>query len=480
MNRVIYFIAISFFSGVITFSQAAQIEPDLSLLPAGTNTALLVQPVGEESKPILAYHNQQMFSPASTQKVVTALAALLELGPDFQFVTYMKTDGKIEQGKLKGNLILQMSGDPTLTRQKVSEMLNVLKLKGVSRIEGDIIIDTSIFTSHDKAPGWSWDNLTYCYNTPPSAATIDGNCFYAGLEPTKVGEKAKVTVAAQYPVTLTSQVITTSKESDDKYCELDIIAKDHNHYQLTGCVKQGENKRYFQFAVQDGVDYFTAIFQSLLKQHNLTFTGKFVENKPYDQKRLTPIAVAQSAKLPDLLTEMLKKSNNQIADTVFRTIGHQYFKMSGSWRNGGDAVKLILNDKAGIDLQNSVIVDGSGLSRLNLLSADKMMQILQYIAAHDKELHLIAMLPVSGVDGTLQHRNSVRYTPLKSVIQAKTGYLQGTYNLAGYLTTESGQTFAFVQFITGYSHPVEDEKLTNEAVMKFEEDLYKNLFNKIK
>ena len=92
-----------------------------------------------------------------------------------------------------------------------------------------------------------------------------------------------------------------------------------------------------------------------------------------------------------------------IADTVFRMIGHARFG-AGHWRAGSDAVRQILRQQAGIDLGNTIAVDGSGLSRHNLISPATMMQVLRYIAQHDAELNFITMLPLAGHDGSLQYR----------------------------------------------------------------------------
>ncbi|VEB02738.1 D-alanyl-D-alanine carboxypeptidase [Klebsiella pneumoniae] len=82
----------------------------------------------------------------------------------------------------------------------------------------------------------------------------------------------------------------------------------------------------------------------------------------------TVLATSQSAPLHDLLRIMLKKSDNMIADTVFRTIGHARFGVPGTWRAGSDAVRQILRQQAGVDLGNTIIADGSGLSRHNLIA----------------------------------------------------------------------------------------------------------------
>nr|MBA2815989.1 Transcriptional regulatory protein BasR [Candidatus Pantoea persica] len=113
------------------------------------------------------------------------------------------------------------------------------------------------------------------------------------------------------------------------------------------------------------------------------------------------LASTQSAPLHSLLHTMLKKSDNMPADMVFRTIGHHYFNAPGTFRAGSDAIRRILREKADIDLGNSIQVDGSGLSRHDLIAPDTMMQVLQYIAKNDATLDYISMLPLAGHDGTL-------------------------------------------------------------------------------
>lgn len=482
MRRVLIMLMMYFIATYSFADDKAKLAPYLPLLPKGTDISILVQSVEKNPTTIIAYQNHQFMQPASVQKLITALTAQLFLGKDFRFITRMQTDGKIINRQLKGNLIIQMSGDPTFTRTQLDEMLTVLKLKGIDKINGNIIIDTSIFKGHDKASGWSWNNLTASYNTAPSAIIIDQNYFYAGILPgKKVGDKATTSVSALYPIKLTSDVRTIAKNSqafEDKYCELDIISLEKNHYHLTGCIKQNKDKSYFKFAVMDNLDYFSRILKSQLVTKKIQFTGKMIETKKPIQKNLVPLAINQSEPLSELLTIMLKKSNNLIADTIFRTIGAHYFKVPGTWKSASDATKAILLSKANIDLGNAVLNDGSGLSRLNLIDADKLMSVLQFIAANDETLHLIEKLPIAGVDGTLQYRKSFTSSDFKSTIYAKTGYLEGNYNLAGFIKLKENKYIAFVQFITGYSYIKDNNEPNNTAIINFEKALYKNFISR--
>ncbi|WP_081300072.1 serine-type D-Ala-D-Ala carboxypeptidase [Gilliamella sp. Choc5-1] len=474
--KVIIFFLFSFFSGLLN---AQSVEPYLSSLPKGSDLSILVQSVGTKPKTIAKYKSDQFKQPASTQKLITALAAQLELGSDFRFITRIQTNGSISKKQLNGDLIIQLSGDPTFTRAQLKNMIATLRQKGIEKIVGNIILDTSIFTSHDKAQGWSWNNLTACYNASPSAAIIDDNCFYATVTPGKVGEKASISGPTNIPVVVIGSVKTIAKNSkdiNDRYCELDVTYSYKNRYYLSGCIDAGSDKIPLKFAVVDGVEYFSTILKNELKLQKITYTGSSIEINQRTNSKLTLLASNQSAPLSDLLTVMLKKSKNLYADVIFRTLGAHYYNVQGTWRNGGDAVKQILRKKAGIDLENLVIADGSGLSRLNLVSADKLMEVLQYIAAHDEQLRIIEKLPIAGVDGTLQNRKSFNQAPFKDSIRAKTGYIQGCYNLAGFIQKSDGKYMAFVQLLSGY-HADNQSGSKNSAIMRFESEFYKKFIN---
>lgn len=460
----------------ISNANAAQVENYTQYLPDGANLALIVQKIGATS-PAIDYHAQQMALPASTQKVLTALAALLQLGPDFRFVTTLESHGTITDGVLRGNLIARFDGDPTLTRQQLRNMVATLRKAGIKQVAGDLIIDTSVFASHDKAPGWPWNDMTQCFSAPPAAAIVDRNCFSVSLysAPTP-GDMAFIRVASYYPVQMFSEVRTLAKGSPDaQYCELDVVPGELNRFTLTGCLTQRSEPLPLAFAVQNGASYAGAILKDELKKADIQIDGSL-------RRQTTPspagsvLAQTQSAPLHDLLKIMLKKSDNMIADTVFRTIGHQRFGVPGTWRAGADAVRQVLRQKAGVDLGNSIVVDGSGLSRHNLISPATMMQALQYIAQHDQELNFISMLPLSGYDGTLRYRGGLHEAGVDGKVSAKTGALQGVYNLAGFITTASGQRMAFVQFLSGYTVPPEDQKNRRAPLVRFESRLYKDIY----
>ncbi len=469
-----------FFIGLTTSialnAQAANVDEYINQLPDGANLALMVQKVGAQ-EPDIDYHGKQMALPASTQKVITALAALLQLGPDFRFTTTLESKGTVTDGVLKGDLIARFGGDPTLKRQNIRNMVAILKKSGVQKIEGNVLIDTSIFASHDKAPGWPWNDMTQCFSAPPAAAIVDRNCFSVSLySAQKPGDLAYIRVASYYPVNMFSQVRTLARgSSEGQYCELDVVPGDLNRFTLTGCLPQRTDPLPLAFAIQDGASYAGAIIKAELKDAGITYTGTLLRQTQINEPG-TVIASTQSAPLHDLLKIMLKKSDNMIADTVFRMIGHAHFGVPGTWRAGSDAVRQILRQQAGVDIGNTIIADGSGLSRHNLIAPATMMQVLQYIAQHDSELNYISMLPLAGYDGSLQYRAGLHEAGVDGKVSAKTGSLQGVYNLAGFITTASGQRMAFVQYLSGYAVEPADQRNRRIPLVRFESRLYKDIY----
>ncbi|WP_159567331.1 serine-type D-Ala-D-Ala carboxypeptidase [Budvicia diplopodorum] len=456
--------------------QAAPIEQYAESLPDGASLSLMVQKVGA-STPSIDYHGKQLSLPASTQKVVTALAALLQLGPDFKFITTMESSATFSNGVLNGDLIVRFSGDPTLKRQQLRNMVQSLKQQGLQKISGSLVIDSSVFASHDKAPGWSWNDLTQCFSAPPSAAIVDKNCFTIALQTSKQsGGTATAQVAPYYPVQVISNVKSYPQNSPDaRYCEFDVIASENQRYTLAGCMTQQEKPISLAFAIQDGADYAGQILKSEFQQAGIQI-GNAIRYQTSPTAPAKVLAQTQSVALHDLLKVMLKVSDNMIADTVFRTMGNRQYGVPGTWRSGSNAVRLTLRQQAGIDIGNTVIADGSGLSRHNLIAADTMMQILQYIAQHDAQLDFISMLPVSGQDGTLRSRSGFKDAGLDGKVSAKTGALQGVYNLAGFITTASGEKMAFVQYLSGYAMSPQDRSSRKATLAGFESMLYRDIY----
>ncbi|OOF41172.1 serine-type D-Ala-D-Ala carboxypeptidase [Rodentibacter rarus] len=463
-----------FFSLSLSISALAEINvaPITNALPEGASAGIIAKNLNQNA--IIADHNGSTFMlPASTQKVFTAVAAKLVLGDDFKFETALLTNGKIQNGLLEGNLIARFTGDPDLTSGQLYSLLAELKKQGINKINGDLILDTSVFSSHDRGLGWIWNDLTMCFNSPPSAANIDNNCFYAELDANQApGETVKISVPAQFPIQVFGQVyVADSREAP--YCQLDVVVHDNNRYQVKGCLARQSKPFGLSFAVQDPDAYAAVIIQRQLKRLGIDFSGRVLQPQKPQQGQL--LAQHFSKPLPDLLKKMMKKSDNQIADSLFRAIAYHYYKRPASFQLGTLAVKSALQ-KQGIKFGNSILADGSGLSRHNLVAPKTMLSVLEYIAKNEDKLRLMETFPIAGVDGTISGRGGLINPPLVKNVIAKTGSLKGVYNLAGFMTNARGEKIAFVQFINGYSTGDLESKTKRAPLVQFESTLYNELY----
>jgi|TARA_A100001391_G_scaffold142758_1_gene100556 D-alanyl-D-alanine carboxypeptidase/D-alanyl-D-alanine-endopeptidase (penicillin-binding protein 4) len=416
-------------------------------------------------KTLIAQREDQLQPPASLQKLVTALAAKLYLKDDFRFVTRLERN--------KEDVIIRFSGDPNFSSDDLDGLFKTLRANQ-SVIKGNLYINGAAFDDYERAIGLPWDNLGVCYSAPSSSISIDKNCAMGNLYVKPGASKAQVLLSAKKPINIDTsslQIIKTNV-SDDDYCQMKLLADEQNHYQIGGCINEASLPVKLKFALQNTTAYAKSSIEEALNKAGIQLKGKIIRD---DNKNGAVITEHQSAPLDALVRQMLKRSDNLIADNILKTIGHQFYKQSGSYENGIAALQHILKQQANIDLSHAMLVDGSGLSRNNRLSASQLIQVVSYIFKHP-ELGLISDLPVSGESGTLAFRSSVNKPPLKGQIQAKTGTLYGTYNLAGKIRTKSNRDLLFVQIVTNF-HPA-DEKQSRWPVMKFEKSLYESIYQR--
>lgn len=443
--------------------------PHQEVLPTGSRVSLIAEKLNGQSGINGIQVNREFFPPASTLKVITALAAKLELGDQFAFRTTIKSS--------KSDAVITFSGDPTLSTQDLKALLLQAKKNGLTRIKGDLWLDNSAFTGYDRAVGWPWDILGVCYSAPASAITLNENCVQASIYTQKNGT-TRVYIPEHQPIQVKTSVKTVSKSvQKSRHCDLGLIANSDNQYELTGClVDRGDKPLPLKFAVQDPERYTDQKVQRLLKQVGISLEGNVrIGKTPEKQRKL--LAVHKSEPLPQLLDQMLKRSDNLIADTLTKTLGATFFVQPGSFANGTEAIKQIIFTKTGVDIRNARLEDGSGLSRNNRLSATSMAEVLRYIWKYDQQLNLIAIMPKSGESGTLQYRQSMRKAPIKGQLIAKSGSLYGTYNMAGYGLDKNGKpNTLFVQFVSDYfPEKRDDNKSVVAPITRFETLFYQDI-----
>ncbi|MDA3139381.1 serine-type D-Ala-D-Ala carboxypeptidase [Vibrio metschnikovii] len=447
----------------------ADFEQAKAQLPTGTRSGLVSQLLNEQQT--VNQYTDGYFPPASTLKIITALASQLELGEQFRFTTELRADNN--------QLALIFSGDPTLTTANLLQLFSQYRSKRGRKISGDIWLDISQFSGYQRAVGWPWDSLGVCYSAPVSAVNLDGNCIQASIY-TQDNGSTRVYVPPHYPVHVSSEAKTVSQALQQSlHCDLELIATPNNHYQLSGCLAEREQPLPLRFAVQNPELYAQRVIHQLLRQLGIHLEGDIKIGQPPEIQTMASIAIHRSAALPELLKIMLQDSDNLIADSLTKTLGQHFFLQPGSFANGTEAIKQIIFANTGIDLQDAQLVDGSGLSRNNRLRLESMRQILAYLAAHDQQLSLLSLLPTAGKSGTLLYRRSMRHSSVRGQLIAKSGSLYGTHNMAGFVVNEQGKPLSlFIQYVTDYFPSTANAHLPIEPpITQFELRFYQDVIN---
>lgn len=390
-------------------------------------------------------HNaEQAFAPGSTMKLFTAAAALAYLGPNYVFPTQFLAYGSPQRGALSGNLYVKFSGDPMLMVQDLNVMVKTLREKGVRTIQGNLIIDDLAMDRVNSAPGWNPQDQLMCFTAPTNAIILNRNCFsFNIIGGHQTNAPPRVSYSSGFDViSIINQVAT--RRASSAQCPFDVKSAAGNTYYATGCLAP---KRSVGLAVSltDPRRAGTNVLTGLLRQQGITVMGGVGYGRA--PANVTVLAEHDSPPLRTLITRMLKKSDNLIANTLFKKLGNVYFKTAGSWTSGVQAVRAILGPRTGIDFNNMVVLDGCGLSHDNQVSATQFASLLNYTyrALPSREVFYEA-LPRSGIDGTLRFRLG---GDTQDKVHAKTGTIENASSLAGYVQTASHQTLIFAVLVNG-------------------------------
>ncbi|HFB67686.1 MAG TPA: D-alanyl-D-alanine carboxypeptidase/D-alanyl-D-alanine-endopeptidase, partial [Calditrichae bacterium] len=157
-----------------------------------------------------------------------------------------------------------------------------------------------------------------------------------------------------------------------------------------------------------------------------------------------------------------KPSNNLSAEMLCKTVGAEVYGVPGTWDKGLSAIRAYL-DSLGIDSTTYEIVDGSGVSRYNLVFPHMLVILLRGISSDfEIEPEFTASLPIAGVDGSLQHR--MKGTPAEGVLRAKTGTLSGVSALSGYTETADGERLAFSILMQHFVVPARNMRAIQDKI----------------
>lgn len=402
------------------------------------------------------------FMPASNMKLFTTALALLQLGPDYTYKTTLYLNGKIRNEEIKGDLILRGVGDPTLSARfyngdalaVFNQWADSLVNMGIEVINGNIIADDDAFEEESLGNGWSWDDEPYYYSAISGAVCFNDNCIDLRIIPAdRVGKRAIIeTFPKTKFVTILNNVVTVS---DDSVTNIDCYReRNTNIIQCFGTIRKSELEVKESVTVNNPTKFAAHVLKEVLESRGIKVRGQAIDNDEIgivrDYQKLTPLFTQVSPPLKDIIKVVNKISQNLYSEQLLKTIGYEKLKY-GSIENGLKASKNLLK-QMGIDPENLQIVDGSGLSRLNLFTPAQLNSLLRFMYRSKYFNEFYESLPIAGVDGTIANR--MKNTRAMNNVRAKTGYINAVRSLSGYVTTTDGEMLTFVMIANNFLVPL--------------------------
>lgn len=455
MRRSLYFIKLVvgtflLFSALTTqanaYSRCDSIPQGINYLMSRMNPSVRVGVVVQSMQSGRVYFSKnanQIFAPASVQKIFTVSSALINLTPDFRFTTRLFSTGSINQGDVHGNVVVQFSGDPTLKQNDLADLIGKLKAQGVQRIQGNFVLDDTAFNHVPYPAGWLWNDLSSDFAAPLNTIILNRNQFGLSLVPTRAGQRPQI-IPRLPPGAATFINEATTTNHPKRNCPISILSNEENQYLIRGCLARSQGKQSRSLAIRNTEMFTKSLVAEQLSQNGIALSGHIVFQKTPPNAEL--IAEHSSKPLKQVIVHLLKKSDNLYADALYKKIGEYYDHAPGSWVNGALAEAPILSNDVGINANQFHFVDGAGLSRYNYVTPYAVSRMLNYIE-HRGALrdNLIPALPIAGVDGTLIYRMPTLARGER--VHAKTGSMTGVSTLAGFVQTRSHGLLSFVIMI---------------------------------
>ncbi|RPI72477.1 MAG: D-alanyl-D-alanine carboxypeptidase/D-alanyl-D-alanine-endopeptidase [Ignavibacteriales bacterium] len=389
-------------------------------------------------------NNKYLLHPASNMKILTTAAGLFFLGPDYFFETTLYYHGEIEGNILRGDIYVVGGFDPEFITYDLEYFAAAIDSLGIKEITGNLYADVSRMENRFWGEGWMWDDDPSTDAPYLSSLNINLNSVDVFLLGADVGENAQVILNPHTEFfEIFNETITIPPDQDNSY----YITRDWMNRKNTIMATGKVNWRTHMSGDEEPVSlnvyrpdlYFLTLYKEALQKRGIKINGT-LDNfwLPYGAIHLKTFSRPVIA----VIRRVNKVSSNLHAEMVLYAMAEKYYGKPATSKNG---IKVINNliTMAGMNPEKYRLVDGSGLSHYNLVSAELILAVLKHMYYNEPELYKILneSFPVSGIDGTLGRR--MGGSNAENRVNAKTGTLSGVSALSGYLAAKSGRLLAF-------------------------------------
>jgi len=378
-------------------------------------------------RPLYAHNADLPLAPASTMKLLVAATALRELGGNFRFRTSIVAPAAPQDGTIAGDVYLIGSGDPELSTHDLRESAQALVTAGVRTIAGNVEADASAFEADAVNRSWSADDLLYGWAAPASAVSVDNGAIQFTITPAASGEDAAIDVQPPGSVDRLLGSIATVPAGNDTDLRIDPGPR-AGDYIISGQIPEGAPQIFWRSMAHPSAKA-PVILRTILMQAGILVQGGAGDGKaPSDPMVLWSHA---SRPLSAIVQHMWFESDNHYAEQLLRASGAATTGLGSA--SSGLAAERGLLARVGAAHPRIALVDGSGLSPDNRITARALAAVLRELVAGPEAARTIASLPRVGLDGTVQQRSLA--PDVLGRVYGKSGYIEGVTGLAGYIKT---------------------------------------------
>ena len=431
----------------------SRLPPDVAahLKAAGiplTAVGIVVQEAGV-TRPSLALNATRALNPASTMKLVSTYAALELLGPNFLWKTQAWAGGTLTGDVLDGDLVLKGGGDPKFTLEGLWLFVRALRARGLREIRGDLVLDRTYFdTAEHDASRFDAEPLRP-YNVGPDALLVNFKSVRFTFSPNAERGIAQV-IAEPKPaqLELVQSVRLTDGPCNDWRARLKADIQNGAtgaRVAFSGLYPTSCGERAWNIALLAHPAYIHGVFRQIWEESGGVLRGTVRDGQAAPAARL--LYTQESPSLSEVVRDINKYSNNVMARQLFLTLSAELHRLPGSNERSAEAVKAWLAQKR-IEAPELVLENGSGLSRLERISAANLARVLEAAFQSSVMPELMASLPLVASDGTMRRR--LRYDSVAGQAHIKTGSLSDTRAIAGYVLDRLGRRQIIVFLI---NHP---------------------------
>lgn len=405
------------------------------------------------------YNSGRAMIPASIMKLYTTWVAMKTLGVDHRFETKFLHTGAVQDGVLNGDLIIVASGDPSLGsryftgKDVLSEIKYTLDKAGIKSINGKVHYDLSVHYPHNTPRGYIWEDMGNYFGATPTALVWRDNTIPLHFKSGEAGSMAELIteLPADKPYEFLHRIEASNENKDDAWF---FSAPMTRLVYGEGSIPANQSDFVVKIADPDPVFTFHHELQEKLGM-DLEYQQHY---DPYRPDQTKTLHIITSPSLKELVTLINQQSVNLFAEAVLIALDPQ--KENKKISGGLEYVQQQLKTQRA-PIRAMRMMDGSGASPMNRLSADEVVQLL-FIASMDPQFPAYEeSLAIGGEVGTLKWY--FKDAALQGNVKGKSGSMKGTRNYAGYVTNEQGERIAFSLFMNDF-----DEARKQEVISKFE------------